>query len=214
MADDRTPTGSTPWSPGQNPRALQDTPERTPETAELPGLAGEDEPQARSNVPVKVMIIALVALLATLGVVGYLVTRGTAPTPPAATPLAPEPTGVPELPVTAGSYSRDPGNVQAPPEFGVDRSIQTTSANYRQNGQPALIAVAARPVNDGRTLLTQIKTNAIRQVGDAWCGRMASNDLDVCVLRRGTTALLVVGLRSQPVNELVAAGRDLLRDTK
>lgn len=219
MTDSQPPQGSTPWSPGQSTRDPatpgRDDPAqpKTDEPDELPGLAGEEEPRKRSNVPVVVMVIALVALLATLGGVGYLVTRQSAPTP-AATPIAPEPTGKPELPVTAGAYSRDPGNVEAPPEFGVDRSVQTASGNYRQNGQPALIAVAARPVPDGRALLAQIKANAIRQVGDAWCGRMAGNDLDVCVVRRSTTAVLVVGLRSQPVDELVGAGREILQGTK
>lgn len=214
MADYEPPQGSTPWSPGRsNPAGDDPRPGESSEATELPGLAGEDEPHKRSNVPVLVMVIALVALLATLGGVGYLVTRQAVPTP-ATTPLAPEPTGRPELPVTAGAYSRDPGNVQAPPDFGVDRSVLTASANFRQNGQPALIAVAARPVPDGRALLAQIKATAVRQVGDASCGRMQGNDLDVCVVRRGQTAVLVVGLRSQTVDELVAAGREILQGTK
>ncbi|TDO89454.1 hypothetical protein [Enemella evansiae] len=216
MSDSKPPQGSTPWSPGQSGRPDPEpgTANKPDEPTELPGLAGEDEPHKRSNIPVVVMVVALVVLLATLGGVGYLVTRQSAAPTPASTPLAPEPTGKPDLPVTAGAYSRDPGNVEAPPEFGVDRSVQTSSANYRQNGQPALIAIGARPVPDGRALLTQIKANGVRQIGDAWCGRMPDNELDVCVVRRGQTAVLVVGLRSQPVDELVAAGKEILQGTK
>lgn len=169
----------------------------------------EDEPLGGS-VPVKIMIGALLALIVTVGIIGYLISR---PAPePEPVPTV-EPTGVPVLPVKAGDFSRDPGNATTAPDFGVDRSVHVTSAIYKQNGQPAYVVLGARPINESQQLLDQIRARAVRQVGDGLCGR-DQNDLDVCVARRGTTAVLAEGLRDQTPEEILAAAKLILEGTE
>lgn len=209
------PHGSTPWAPGGGgvpPTDPLGAAPGTPEQGEERGLV--NEPQQRTNIPIKIMIIALAALVLTMGAVGFLVTRTTNDTvAPDATPLAPEPTGPPVLPLQAAGLAREPGNASAPADFGVDRSILTSYANYRRNGEPAVIAVGARPVEDPKILLDQIKVRAQRQVGDGWCGREESNDLDVCILRRNRTAVLTIGLRDQTPEELIQVTQEILAGT-
>lgn len=188
------------------------TPSGSDSPEEQPGLV--NEPVQRTNVPIKIMIIALVALLVTVGGVAFLTTRGTGSATTTPTPMAPVPTGAPVLPLRAGEYAREPGNATAPPDFGVDRSIQTSYANYLRNGEPALIAVGARPVDDPKALFDTIKVRAQRQVGDGWCGRADSNELDTCVLLRNRTAVVVLGLRDQTPEELMQAAQAILADTE
>lgn len=159
------------------------------------------------------MTASLVALLITVGVIAFLFTRTTATVNPDAAPLPPEPTGAPTLPLQAAEYVREPGEAAAPPDFGVDRTIQTSSAYYRRDGQNALIAVAARPVDDPKALLDQISVRAQRQVGDGWCGREETADLDVCILKRNRTAVLAVGLRDQTPDEIMQATGQILQET-
>lgn len=200
------PTGSTPYRPPEKAGP-------TPEDAELPDvILHEDElPALPSNVPVWILVGAVAALLATLGVIGFLVTRGTTAPTAAATP---DPTGVPVLPVKVGDLAREPGDNQAPQDFGIDRTVQTSSAVFRKNGQTSYIVVGARPVTDVRNLLEQqIKVSAIRGVGDGVCGRDRT-DLDVCAVRRNQTTVLAIGLRSQEPQEIVDFATQVLRDTK
>lgn len=199
------PTGSTPYRAGRTAGPVGDD----EELEEV--VVHEDElPQLPSNVPVWIMAVAIALLLATLGVIGFLVTRGTeAPQ----TPTTPDPTGVPVLPVRAGDYAREPGDNQAPQDFGIDRSIQTSSAVFRKNGQVAYIVVSARPVTDPKDLLeNQIKAQAIRPMGDGVCGRDRT-DLDVCAIRRNQTTVLAIGLRSQDPKEILEFAKQVLADT-
>lgn len=199
------PTGSTPYRPEKAGP--------TPEDAELPDvIVHEDElPVLPSNIPVWIMVGAVAALLATLGVIGFLVTRGT--TAPTAV-TTPDPSGVPVLPVKVGDLAREPGDNQAPQDFGIDRSVRTSSSVFKKNGQTSYIVVAARPVTDVRNLLErQIKVSAIREVGDGVCGR-DKTDLDVCAVRRNQTVVLAIGLRSQEPQEIVEFARGVLKDTR
>lgn len=212
------PHGSTPWSPHGGPDGSSEG---------LPGgdpASGSDaqpidrpelvnQPVERTTIPIKIMIVSLVALVVTVGVIAFLFTTTTGTGDPDATPLPPEPTGAPLLPLEAGEYAREPGDAAAPPDFGVDRSIETSSAYYRQDGENALIGVAARPVDDPKVLLDQINVRAQRQVGEGWCGREETADLDVCILKRNRTAVLTVGLRDQTPEELIAATGQILAGT-
>lgn len=217
-----TPNGSTPWSP-----AGGDSPDPGGPSGDGPGQASPgptepteqrelvNEPVQRNTIPIKIMIISLVALLITVGAIALIATRTTGGSvTPTATPVAPEPTGPPVLPLRAGDLAREPGDASAPPDFGVDRSIQTSYANYLLNGEPALIAVGARPVTDEKALLDQIRVRAQRQVGDGWCGREDASDLDMCILRRNRTAVLTVGLRDQTPDEIMAATQQILAGTE
>jgi hypothetical protein len=181
-------------------------------SSEQPGLV--NEPVERTTIPLKIMVVSIAVLLAVVTIVGLLVTRTTAPPRSGPGPFAPEPTGIPVLPVQAGEYVRDPGTASAPPDFGVDRSILTSSAYYRRHGDNALIAVAARPVPDEKVLLDQIKVLAQRQVGEGWCGREQSTGYDLCALRRNQTAVFAVGLRDQTPEEIMAALVMILGDTE
>jgi hypothetical protein len=206
MSDANGSTHRPDSGPSQNPQA---SPGADPDPQ--PGLV--NEPVTKTTIPLKIMLVSVVALLVTITGVAFLVTR-TAGTPtPTETPMVADPTGVPVLPVRAGEYARDPGTATAPPDFGVDRSILTSSAYYRRNGDNALIAVGARPVPDEKALLDQIKVLAQRQVGDGWCGREESTGFDVCVLRRNRTAILAIGLRDQTPEEIMAATRLILEGT-
>lgn len=216
MSDANGPPPRSSGGPGQN-RPQSGTEGKSASTSEgdsaaQPGLV--NEPVTKTTIPIKIMIISVLALLVTITGVALLVTR-TAGTPtPTMTPAVPDPTGVPVLPVQSGEYARDPGTASAPPDFGVDRSIMTASAYYSRNGDNALIAVGARPVPDEKALLDQIKVLAQRQVGDGWCGREESTGYDVCVLRRNRTAVLAIGLRDQTPDEIMAATRLILADTE
>ncbi|GAB3709463.1 hypothetical protein [Mariniluteicoccus flavus] len=203
------PTGSTPYRPDGTPPAVGSA---TPEEELAEVIVHEDElPQLPSNVPIYVMVGAIAALLATLGIIGYLVTRGTAEPVAVSTP---DPTGVPVLPVRVGELAREPGEGQAPQDFGIDRSVQTSSAVFKKNGQVAYIVVSARPVSDPKDLLErQIKASAIRPMGDGICGR-DKTDLDVCAVRRNQTTVLAIGLRSQEPKEILEFARQVLADTK
>lgn len=210
-----TPHGSTPRSPERGQRRAPDG--ESGISGESPSVdrpALVNEPTQRTTIPLKIMTASLVALLVTVGVIAFLFTRTTATVTPDAAPLPPEPAGAPTLPLRAGDYVREPGEAAAPPDFGVDRTIQTSSAYYRGgDGQNALIAVAARPVDDPKALLDQISVRAQRQVGDGWCGREETADLDVCILTRNRTAVLTVGLRDQTPDEIMQATGQLLQET-
>lgn len=210
-----TASGSTPSSPGgkdDKPLAGAHLGEpSSTEGVEQPGLV--NEPVQRTTVPVKIMIGALIALLITVGGVAFLTTRTTGSISPTQTPIAPEPTGPPVLPLRAGEYAREPGDATAPPDFGVDRSIRTSYAQYLINGEPGLLAVGARPVADEKQLFDTIKVRAQRQVGDGWCGREDTNDLDTCILRRNRTAVITIGLRGQTPEELMQVTQQILTDT-
>lgn len=181
------------------------------DSVEQPDLV--NEPVAKTTIPVKVMIVSIAALIAVVTIVALLVSATTSRNTPAAS-IAPEHTGVPMLPVQAGEYVRDPGSSSAPPDFGVDRSILTSSAYYRRNGDDALIAVAARPVRDEKMLFDQMQVLAQRQVDDGWCGREETTSYDICVLRRNQTAVFAVALRDQSPPEIMAALRLILSDTE
>lgn len=210
-----TPNGSTPRSSGSGDdkplEGARPGEAASTEPAEQPGLV--NEPVQRTTVPLKIMIGALIALLITVGGVAFLTTRTTGSISPTQTPIAPEPTGPPVLPLQAGQYAREPGDATAPPDFGVDRSIQTSYAQYLINGEPGLLAVGARPVADEKELFDTIKVRAQRQVGDGWCGREDSNDLDTCILRRNRTAVITIGLRSQTPEELMQVTQQILAGT-
>lgn len=209
-----TPHGSTPWSGERGPqRAPDGEPGNNGESPSVDRPALVNEPIERTTIPIKIMTASLVALLITVGVIAFLFTRTTATVTPDAAPLPPEPTGAPTLPLQTGDYAREPGEAAAPPDFGVDRTIQTSSAYYRRDGQNALIAVAARPVDDPQALLDQISVRAQRQVGDGWCGREETADLDVCILNRNRTAVLTVGLRDQTPDEIMQATGQILQET-
>lgn len=210
-----TPNGSTPLSPGSgDDKPLEGARPGEPsstEPVEQPGLA--NEPVQRTTVPIKIMIVALIALVLTVGGVAFLTTRTTGSLGPSPTPIAPEPTGPPVLPLRAGDYVREPGNATAPQDFGVDRSIQTSYAQYLINGEPGLLAVGARPVADEKKLFDDIRVRVQRPVGNGWCGREDTNGLDTCILRRGRTAVITVGLRSQTPEELMQATQQILSGT-
>lgn len=197
------PTGSTPYKPA--PATTND------EELEEVIVHEDDLPQLPSNVPVYVMVAAVTVLVITLGVIGFLVTRGTSEPEPEPTA---EPTGVPVLPVRVGDYARDPGDRRTAPDFGIDRSIQTSSADYLKNGQVAYLVVGARPVTNTRDLLErQIKVSAIREVNGAVCGR-DKTELDICAVRRNQTTVLAIGMRQQEITEIVDFARQVLTDTK
>lgn len=213
------PQGPNPWSPtsGSNdPKGGRDwiggDGKLQPEHSDEPELV--NEPVQRNNVPIKIMLVALVALVVTIGLVGFFVTRTTDVVTPVQTPAAPDPTGPPDLPLQANQYAREPGNASAPPEFGVDQNISTSYATYKVDGENALIAIGARPVADAKMQLDEMKVLAQRQVGDGWCGREPSSGLDVCILKRNRTAVLVMGLRDQTVDELMTANIAILAGTK
>ncbi|HHV20756.1 MAG TPA: hypothetical protein GXZ30_04345 [Propionibacterium sp.] len=208
-----SPNGSSPWPSGTGPDpADPGVPGTEPSepVEEQPGLV--NEPVQRTAVPMKIMIGSLIALLVTVGVVAFITTRTTGVVAPPA-PSTPEPTGAPVLPLRTGDYAREPGDVTAPLDFGVDRSIQTSSARYLRNGEPALIAVGARPVEDPKALFDQIKVRAQRQVGEGWCGREDTNDLDVCIAKHGRTAVLAIGLRDQTPEEIMLITQQILAET-
>lgn len=171
-----------------------------------------NEPVAKTTIPVKIMVAAIVALVIVVGLVAVLVTA-TTDQDRADVSAVPDPTGAPVLPVQAGEYARDPGTAAAPPDFGVDRNISTSSAYYRRNGDDALIAVAARPVPDEKMLLDQMQVLAQRQVDDGWCGREATAGYDICVLRRNQTAVFAIALRDQTPTEIMAALHVILGET-
>lgn len=211
-----TPNGSTPWSPGDGSGSSSTgsaggEPGTTEPSEDQPGLV--NEPVQRTTVPIKIMIGALVALLVTVGAVAFITTRTTGVVAPPQAPSEPEPTGPPVLPLRAGELAREPGDVAAPLDFGVDRSIQTTSARYLRNGEPAVLAVGARPVEDEKALFDTIRVRAQRQVGNGWCGREDTNDLDTCVVRRGRTAVLTIGLRDQTPEEIMQVTQAILAET-
>lgn len=197
------PSGSTPYRP-------QGADGDNEELAEV--IVHEDElPPLPSNVPVWVMAVAIGVLIATLGVIAFLVNRA-GEQPQQATTA--DPTGMPVLPVTVGDQAREPGEKPPTTDFGIDRSVQTTSATFKKNGQNAYLVIAARPISDVTDLLkNQIKAEAIRQVGDGVCGRDRT-DLDVCAVRRNQTVVLVAGLRQQEPTEQVNFARDVLAETK
>lgn len=203
---------TTPMNESSTPEDAHDDP-ASDDTAPL--VDEEPEPARRGGIPLLVMGISLAVLLGTLGVVGFLFTRSTTPQATQdSAPRTPEPTGTPVLPVTAGEFSRDPGNNAPQVMSGVDRSILTASAVYRRDGEPALVVVAGRPVGDSRVLLEQIQARGIRDMGNgALCGR-DQNDLDVCAVRRYQTAVFVEGLRSQTPDELVQAARTIVETTQ
>lgn len=212
------PSGPNPWSPAGGP---DDTGGRDwiggdgklrPEESDHPELV--NQPVQRNTIPIKIMIVALVALLVTIGVVGFVVTRTADVVTPVETPMAPDPTGPPDLPLQANEYAREPGMASAPPEFGVDQNIATSYATYKRSGEDALIAIGARPVADEKAQLDDMKVLAQRQVRDGWCGREPSSGLDVCILKRNRTAVLVIGLRDQTVDELMTANIAILAGTK
>ncbi|MDO5498670.1 MAG: hypothetical protein Q4F67_03200 [Propionibacteriaceae bacterium] len=215
-----TPHSSTPWSPDTGDGSASasgaaggdSSPSGAPpvEQAEL-----VNEPIQRNTIPIKVMIVSLIALLITVFAVAFLATRGTdGAITPTTTPAAPEPTGPPVLPLRAGELAREPGDGTNAPDFGVDPSIQTSYAHYLRDGEAALIAVGARPVADPKALLDDINVRAQRQVGDGWCGREDSSDLDLCILNRNTTAVLTVGLRDQTPEEIMTATQQILAGTE
>lgn len=176
-----------------------------------PGLVNESV--AKTTIPVTIMMVSIVVLLAVVIGVAWLVTAATDQDRPG-TPVVPEPTGVPVLPVQAGEFVRDPGTSSAPPDFGIDRTVLTSSAYYRRDGDDALIAVAARPVRDEKFMFDQMRVLAQRQVDDGWCGREESTGYDICTLRRNQTAVFVVALRDQSAPEIMAALRLILSATE
>lgn len=212
------PQGPNPWSPSGG---SDDTTggrdwiggdgKLRPDERDEPELV--NAPIQRSNIPIKIMLVALVALVVTIGLVGFLVTRTADVVTPTETTAAPDPTGPPDLPLQANEYAREPGNASAPPEFGVDQNINTSYATYKINGENALIAIGARPVADAKAQLDEMNVLAQRQVGDGWCGREPSSGLDVCILQRNRTAVLVMGLRDQTVDELMTVNIAILAGT-
>lgn len=95
----------------------------------------------------------------------------------------------------------------------MDQNINTSYATYKINGENALIAIGARPVADAKAQLDEMNVLAQRQVGDGWCGREPSSGLDVCILQRNRTAVLVMGLRDQTVDELMTVNIAILAGT-
>lgn len=186
----------------------------SPTDDDLVDPEADDHVKPTSKVPLIVMGVMLALLLATGGVVGYLFTERNRPPVPTATA---EPTGMPELPVTAGDLTRPPGEPQSTSEAaspGSDTGRQIVTATYYENDQPAYIVIAARPVADKQVLLEeQLQARGIRPLGNAVCGR-ESRDLDVCAVNRSYTVLLVIGQRSQKPEEIVAAAEVLLENTK
>ena len=170
-----------------------------------PALA-EPEPEPRSKAPIIIGGVALLVVLGLVALVAGLVSRqGPSGVPTASAEATRAPL---ELPLKVNELQRDP-NAQAPsvgPTTGSE--LSTVTAVYDADGTPTLVVLASRPVKDANEMLAQVQARAIRQVGDAWCGREPTQDIDVCVVMKDSdTAVMGGGLDKQPVEEIVAQAR-------
>lgn len=148
-----------------------------------------------ARVPLLIGGVALVGLLVVVGLIAAFATRATAPQPSAAPSQ-----GVLELPATVGDLVKDASAA----EPGVGADLETVSGTYRQNGKVSYVVIAGRPVTRAEDMLALISPTAVRAVDNAVCGRDPSSDLDVCVVVRGTTAVMVTGAQQQPLADIVA----------
>lgn len=173
-----------------------------------PEASGDESPPARNRAPIFIALGSLVALLVVVGLVAGLVSRAG----PSGTPTAEQSaTRAPlELPLRVNEMQRDPNaNPQsAAPTPGSD--LSTVTGVYNVEGTPNLVALAGRPVRDPSVMLQMVEARAVRQIGNGLCGREPSQDIDVCVVVKGDTAVLGGGLDDQPVEQIVAQAQAVL----
>ncbi len=158
-----------------------------------------DEPPRRTRMVVYA-VLAVLVLMIVAGVIGYVASLQAAPKQPieVVTSLqAPL-----QLPLQAGTLARDP-NKGLNPSTDPDTKVLSQSATYNRDGKATVIVVASRPVTDAQKLLQDAGAQAVRPVGDGFCGR-TSEDYDACTIVRGNTAVLGVALADQTPEELMA----------
>jgi hypothetical protein len=141
----------------------------------------------------------VLALLLVVGVGGYLLSRFN-PT------IAAISEGKLTLPVTAGTYQRDPSQGATPSE-DPNSKIQTVSATYTVNGTQEFVAIAYRPQTDPSAALQEIQARSIMKVDGGACGRTTDQNRMACAVVSGTTAVLLVTLVDQSTDELIAAAQ-------
>lgn len=175
------------------------TEERDPDPIEIdpveaPTEQGPERTEHGGRVPLLIGGVALVGLLVVVGLIAAFATRATAPQPSA----TPSQTAL-ELPATVGDLVKD----ASAEEPGVGADLETVSGTYRQNGKVSYVVIAGRPVTKAEDMLALISPTAVRAVDNAVCGRDPSSDLDVCVVVRGTTAVMVTGAQQQQLSDIV-----------
>ena len=143
----------------------------------------------------------LLALLLVVGVGGYLLSRYN-PT------IAAINEGKLTLPVTAGTYQRDPSQGATPSE-DPNSKIQTVSATYSVNGTQEFVAIAYRPQTDPSAALQEIQARSIMKVDGGACGKTTDQNRMACAVVSGTTAVLLVTLIDQSTDELIAAAQSV-----
>lgn len=168
-----------------------------------PGEQHEDE-TPRGKAPVVITVVAVLAVLVVVGLVGFLVSR----TGPSGKPTSQmTPTEAPlklELPVAVGDLSRDP-NRDSYSEIGEgDERLEARSATYLRDRTDSLYVVIARPFSDPQDMLVLLEADAIREIGDGYCGRNRdASDLDVCAVVREDIGVLAAGLEGQSPEAIV-----------
>ena len=163
-------------------------------------------PRAARGGPV-VRPVVKVVVLGLAGLIAALVSRqgpSGVPTEVASATRAPL-----ELPLKVNDLQRDPNAQQETAAPSAGSAMTTVTGTYNVQGTPTLVVVAGRPVGKPDEMLTMVEARAVRQVGSGWCGRAAGQDIDVCVVVKGDTAVMGGGLRQQPVEEIVAQAQSI-----
>lgn len=161
--------------------------------------AGGAAPKPRSGaLPVLLGAVALVLVLGAVLVLAFLTARTGPSGQPTDAPSSPPPPL--ELPLAVGDLSRDPNAEDD--DAGIDTDIETVSATYNRATEPSLVAILGRPVREPAAMLELVQAEAVRPVEDGLCGRDPSG-YDVCVVMRGDTAVLGLGIAAQPLPDLL-----------
>ena len=143
----------------------------------------------------------VLALLLVVGGGGYLLSRYN-PTMAALTE------GNLTLPLTAGTFQRDPAQGATPSADPISK-IQTVSATYSLNGTQEFVAIAYRPQTDSTAALNEIQASGIVKVDGGACGRTSDQNRMACAVVSGTTAVLLLTLVDQSADELIAAAQSV-----
>ena len=142
--------------------------------------------------------VALVVLLAMVGVVGYLFSRYGSPTATSSHGSAIQLT----LPPQIGDFSRDPAH-GATPSTHPDTGVQTVSAIYQRGGGQQFIALASRPQTSADQVLGELKATHVVTHPNGLCGKVGNPSRTACVVIRRDTAVMVITLVDQPASDLL-----------
>ncbi|SDD37510.1 hypothetical protein [Auraticoccus monumenti] len=159
----------------------------------------DPEPRPRSGaLPLLIGAVVLVLVLSAVLVVAFLTARTGPSGQPTDAPSSPPPPLV--LPLAVDDLSRDPNADNS--DTTIDTDIETVSATYNRAAEPNLVVIAGRPVAEPAAMLELVQAEALRPIEDGLCGRDPSG-YDVCVVMRGNTAVLGLGIAMQPLPDLL-----------